>query len=82
MNKYVVALISFFDNEIKQFKIEAHSEYDAIKKAMVEMCSSEESKESELEFQKSEHFPKDMEGYNEYLANGDMDACITEVKEF
>jgi hypothetical protein len=82
MNKYVVALISFFDNEIKQFKIEAESEYEAVKKSMIEMCTSDEGRESELEFQKTNEFPKNINEYSEYATNCDMDFSVTEVKEF
>lgn len=76
MKKYVVAIISFFDNEIKQFKIEAESEYEAVKKGMIEF-TSEEHRQSEIDYQNSEYYPKNIEE----LYYDEMDFCVTEVKE-
>lgn len=76
MKKYVVAIISFFDNEIKQFKIEAESEYEAVKKGMIEF-TSEEHRQSEIDYQNSEDYPKNIEE----LYYDEMDFCVTEVKE-
>ncbi len=78
MKNYVVAIISFFDNEIKQFKITAESEYEAIKKGMIDLCESEESKQSERDYQNSEDYPKTIEE----LYYDEMDYSVTEVKEF
>lgn len=78
MKNYVVAVISFFDNAIKQFKIEAENEYEAVKKAMVEFTETEDGKKSELEYQNSEDYPKTVEE----LYYEEMDFCVTEVKEF
>ncbi len=51
MNKYVVAIINFFDNELKQFIIEAESDYEAFKEAMVKSCKDEESAMNERDWQ-------------------------------
>jgi len=77
MKKYIVAIISFFDNEIKQFKIEAESEYEAVKKGMIEF-TSKDYRQSEIDYQNSEDYPKNIEE----LYYDEMDFCVTEVKEF
>jgi hypothetical protein len=49
MNKtYVVALLSFFDNDIKQSLINAKSPYDAVKHCMLNFLDSEEAKKMSL----------------------------------
>lgn len=78
MKNYVVAVISFFENEIKQFKIQSENEYEAVKKAMVEFTETEDGKKSELEYQNSDDYPKTIEE----LYYDEMDFCVTEVKEF
>lgn len=61
MKNYVVGILSMFENDLKLFKITAENEYEAVKKGMVEMCSDEESKQHELDYQKSKEYPKDLE---------------------
>lgn len=79
MNKYVVAIISFFENEIKQFKVEGENEYQAVKKAMLEFSNNSKH---EIEFQNSADYPKDIEGLHYYCNSGDMDFSVIEVKDF
>jgi hypothetical protein len=81
MKKYIVALISFFDNEIKQFGVEADSPYEAVKKAMLEY-TSDEYIEDELNFQNEEEYPKTIDEMKGYFANGDMDFSVMEVGSF
>jgi hypothetical protein len=78
---YVVALISFFENEIKQFTIYAENEYDAVKKAMVEF-TNDKYKSEEIEFQLSEGYPKDILELTHYLSNSDMSFSVMEVGSF
>lgn len=59
MKKYVVGILSFYDNDLKLFRIDADSEYEAIKKAMLESCDNDEG---ELELQNSDDYPKDVSG--------------------
>lgn len=80
-NFYVVALISFFDNDIKQFLIRAENEFVAVKKAMVEF-TDDKYKLQEIEFQQSEDYPKEIEELNIYLGNGDMSFSVIEVGSF
>jgi hypothetical protein len=82
MKNYVVALISFFDNEIKQFCIEAESPFDAVKKSKVEFLLSDEYKQSEIDFQNSENYPTDLDGLDDMFANSEMDFSIIEVGSF
>jgi DNA-binding protein len=78
MKNYVVALISFFDNDIKQLKVSAESEYEAVKKAVIEF-TSEEYKQSEIDFQNSEDYPKDIESLDEHFSNIEMDFSVIEI---
>lgn len=78
---YIVALISFFDNAIKQFEIRAFSPYEAVKNAMIEFAD-ERFRESEIDFQNSEEYPTDLEGLNLLLGNSDMDFSVIEVGSF
>ena len=80
MKKFVVALISFFENEIKQFKIEAESDYDAVKKTLVEFAG--EHKGGEIEFQNSADYPKNIEALDDHLNNCEMGFSVIEVKDF
>lgn len=79
MNRYIVAIISFMENDIKQFIIDmAENPYEAVKKAMLEF-TSDEYKQSEIDFQNSEDYPKTIEEMNVYCANCDMDFSVIEV---
>jgi hypothetical protein len=49
MKKYVVAVISFFDSDVKQFKVDAENEYEAVKKGVLAF-TKEECKAGEIEF--------------------------------
>lgn len=81
MKKYIVAVISFFDNDIKQFKVEAENEYDAVKKGIVAF-TKEEYKQSEIDFQNSADYPTDFEGVRRMCNNSDMDVSLIEVTAF
>jgi hypothetical protein len=78
MKNYVVALLSFFDNDIKQFGIEAESPYEAVKKAMIEN-TSDKHKQFEIDYQNSEHYPTTFEEMEDYFANSDMTISVIEV---
>lgn len=83
MNKYVVAIISFFENDLKQFKIEAENEYEAVKKAMIEKCGDdEEMKKYELDWQNSEEYPTDLLALYSAYYNADMAISTIQIKEF
>lgn len=80
MNKtYVVALLSFFDNDIKQSLINAKSPYDAVKHAMLNFFDSEEAKKDELEWQSSEDYPKTYGKLVEYLSNSEFAVSVIEI---
>lgn len=61
MTNYVVGICSMFENEVKLFKITAENEYEAAKAAMVDFCEDNEAKAFELEWQKSDDYPKDLQ---------------------
>ena len=82
MKKYVCAILSFFDNDIKQFKIEAESEYEAAKKLIILSYTSEDSKRAEIEWQKDFEYPQDLESLESMLITGDTVISIMEVSEF
>lgn len=79
MKNYVVGYLSFFENDLKQFKITAESDYEAIKKAMVEACSDEECKQSEIDWQSDESYPKDTESLIDMLYNSDVAINVIEI---
>ena len=62
MKNYVVGILSMFENDLKLFKVVAESEYEAVKKGMVEFCEDEENKQHEIDWQNSNEYPKDLEG--------------------
>jgi hypothetical protein len=78
---YVVALISFFENEVKQFLIRAENEFEAVRKAMLEF-TKDEYKAQEIEFQLSENYPKDILELTDMLFNCDMSFSVIEVGSF
>lgn len=78
MKKFVVAIVSFFENEVKQFKIEAESEYEAVKKAMVEF-TGDEYKQSEIDLQNSKDYPQSIEEQNDYYLNCEMSFSVIEI---
>ena len=78
MKNYVVAIISFFENKIKQFKVEAESEYEAVKKAMLEF-TSEEYRQDEIDHQNSEYYPNTIEEMKGYFPSCDMDFSVIEI---
>lgn len=53
MNKYAVAILSFFENQNKIFIVEADTEVNAMKKALIKFCTSDEAKKSQEEWQTS-----------------------------
>ena len=61
MKNYVVGILSMFDNDLKLFKVSAESPYEAVKKGMIDFCEGSAAKESEIEWQNSPDYPKDME---------------------
>jgi hypothetical protein len=77
MNLYVVSLISFFENRIKQFKVEAPNDYEAVKKGLVLMCESDEGRQSELEYQANDGYPQTLEDLDEHCANWEIDFAVT-----
>lgn len=62
MKNYVVGLLSLYENDLKLFKITAENEYEAVKKAMVEFCPDQHSKQAEIDWQNDSDYPKDFEG--------------------
>jgi hypothetical protein len=62
MKNYVVGILSLFENNLKQFKVTAENEYEAVKIGMIEFCDDAESKGHEKQFQESENYPTDYDG--------------------
>ncbi len=81
MGKYVVAVLSFFDNELKQFKVEAESDYHAVGMAMIEF-SNEKYRKDEIEFQNSGDYPANIEDLEEHYINGEIVFSVIEVSQF
>jgi hypothetical protein len=78
MKKYVVAYISFFDNELVQLIVEAESEYEAIKKGMIEL-TSEEYRQDEIDFQNDPEYPKTVEEQKQLAFNSDSMVAAIEI---
>jgi hypothetical protein len=78
MKKYVVAYISFFDNDLVQLIVEAESEYEAIKKGMVEL-TSEEYRQDEINFQNDPEYPKTVEEQKQLAFNSDSMVSAIEI---
>ena len=78
MKTFVVGILSLFDYELKLLKINAENEYEALKKGMIE-SSSEEYKQEEIDWQKSEECPKTYEQLVDMLYNSDMSVNVLEI---
>lgn len=78
MKKFVVAILSYFDNENKMFLIEAENSYEAVKKAMVENAS-EDYKKDEVKWQSEEDYPKDYDSLVETLYGADFSVGCIEI---
>lgn len=59
MKNYVVGVLSMFENDLKLFKVQAENDYEAVKKGILLHC---DNNESEIEWQNSPDYPKDMKG--------------------
>lgn len=82
MKKYVVALVSYFENEVMQFKIEAESEYEAFKSAMIKFCKTESELILETAWQLDANYPKTIEEIEDQSADWEIGYSITEVSKF
>ncbi len=51
MNKYAVAILSFFENQNKIFIVEADNDVNAMKKALLDFCTTDERKKDQEEWQ-------------------------------
>lgn len=78
MKDYMVAYLSFFDNDMQMVQVKATSEYEAIKKAMVEI-SSEDTKQEEIDFQNSEDYPANLDEQKEYYFDADLAINVKEI---
>ena len=75
----MVGYLSFFENEIVLTQVQAESEYEAIKVAMIEI-SSEETRQEEIEFQKSERYPENLDKLKEYYFDADLVVNVKEIQ--
>lgn len=80
MRNYVVGILSMFENDLKLFKVVAESEYDAVKKAMVEFIPGPEGKQDEIDWQNSSDYPTDLKGL--YYVYEDFPFSVIEVGSF
>ena len=76
MKKYVVASVSFFDNEIKQTIQESDNELNPFKQHMLSLCNNAQS---EKEWQNDEEYPQTYEELLEEIPNWDMDCSVIEI---
>lgn len=81
MKKYVVAVVYFYESEIKQFKVEEENEYKACKKALIEFTPGKYL-QSEIDWQNSTEFPQDLKGLIDYYNSADIYISIIEISAF
>ena len=79
MTNYVVGYLTFFENELRLFKVQAETGYEAIKQAMLSTCSSEEGRQQELDWQNSEEYPENYEDLIDMLYNSDIAINVIEI---
>ena len=77
MKNYVVGIVSMFDNEMKLLKVQAESEYEAVKIGMINFYEDEGSQECETNWQNAEEYPKDFDGL--ILAYEEMPFKVIEI---
>lgn len=78
MKNFVVGILSFFENDLKLFKITAENEYEAAKKGLIEF-TDEEFKVSETTFQQADNYPKDYETLIDFYHNADHVINVIEI---
>jgi hypothetical protein len=61
MKHYIVGILTVYEGNLKLFPITAENEYEAVKKGMIELATTDASKRAEIEFQNSEDYPKSLE---------------------
>ena len=69
-----------FENDLKLFKVVAENEYEAVLKGMVEFADDSESKQLEIDWQKSEDYPTDLKGL--YSVYEEVPFSVIEVGSF
>lgn len=79
MKNYIVGYLSFFENELKLIKISEESEYKAVRQCVLGLCSDEESRQQELEWQNSDDYPQDFESLDDMLYNSDIAINVIEI---
>lgn len=79
MKNYMCGYLNFYDNELKLFKIESPSKYEALKELMILSCNTEGGKNEEINWQNSEDYPKTYEELEELLYNSDVVVNVQEL---
>jgi hypothetical protein len=64
MKNYIVGMLLVYEGDLKLFPITAENEYEAVKKGMVKLATTEIDKKAEIEFQNSEDYPKNLKELN------------------
>lgn len=77
--KYVVAIMSYFNNEIRQYVIDAESNYEAVKLSMLRYWESEDGLNDEVDWQNHPDYPKTYEDLKVSLFNSDMNVSVIEI---
>lgn len=79
MNNYIVAILSFFENEIKQFRICAESEYEALKLGLIEFSVEKKNKQDELDYQNTTDYPKTKEELINQYINSEIALSVIKI---
>ena len=77
MKNYIFACCSLFENDVKQFKIVAEDEYNAVKKGMLAFSNDNID---ELAWQASPNYPTDINGL--FAAYEEIPFSVIEVSNF
>lgn len=80
MKNYIVGIFSIFEGSLHLFKVTAENEYEAVKIGMMRLAIMTESEQYEEEWQKSEEYPKDIEGL--HIAYVEIAFSVIEVSAF
>lgn len=75
--KYAVAILSGFDNDNKILFIDSNSKSNALKTALVELCTNEETMKQQKEW--NEVLPDNYEDLVNEIANGELFCCVEKV---
>ena len=79
MKRFVVAIMSYFDNELEQYVINSESEYEAVKSSMLVYWKFKGGLKDEENWQNLPDYPKTYEELKRALFDSDMNVSVIEI---